>query len=60
MKKVNLDLVGVDGNAFAVMGAFRQQAKKEGWTDSEIKEVLDEATSGDYEHLLGTIVDRCE
>ncbi|HNC59548.1 MAG TPA: hypothetical protein PLP33_29240 [Leptospiraceae bacterium] len=59
-KKVNLELVGIDGNAFSIMAAFRQQAKKEGWTEDEIKEVLDEAKSGDYCNLLSVIMDHCE
>lgn len=51
-KKVNLKLVGKDGNAFALMGAFQSQARKEGWTKEEIKEVLDDCMSSDYDHLL--------
>jgi len=58
MKKVTLQLVGIDGNAFAILGAFRRQAAKEGWAPEEIKEVLDEATSSDYDHLLQTIISR--
>ncbi len=38
------------------MQAFRQQAKQEGWTKEEIDEVLKEAMSGDYDHLLQTII----
>lgn len=34
-KTVNLELVGTDGNAFAVLGAFRKQARREGWTKEE-------------------------
>jgi hypothetical protein len=59
-KKVKLQLVGLDGNAFSLMGAFSRQAKKENWTQEEIKEVLDECKSGDYDHLLETLVDHCE
>lgn len=59
-KKVNLELVGVDGNAFSIMGAFQRQARREKWTQKEIEAVLDEATSGDYDHLLATIMDHCE
>lgn len=59
MKTVNLNLVGVNGNAFSIMGAFSQQAKKEKWTPQEIKIVLDEAMSGDYNHLLTTISKHC-
>lgn len=59
MKKVKLQLVGLDGNAFSVMGAFQSQASREGWTKEEINGVLDEAMSGDYTHLLSTIAQRC-
>ena len=59
-KKVNLSLVGLDGNAFALMGAFQQQARKEGWSKEEITSVLDEAKSGDYNHLLVTLDSYCE
>jgi hypothetical protein len=56
-KKVKLELVGLDGNAFALMGAFQQQARKEKWTPEEIKQVLDECRSGDYSHLLATLME---
>lgn len=59
-KTVNLDLVGQDGNAFNLMGVFRRQAKREGWTKEEIDAVLDEAKSGDYDHLLATLMKHCE
>lgn len=59
MKKINLKLVGMNGNAFFILGAFQKQAKKEGWTKAEIDEVLNKATSGDYDHLLATITNHC-
>ncbi len=59
-KTINLDLVGIDGNAYAIMGAFQRQARKEGWTPEEMKAVLDEAKSSDYNHLLATISNHCE
>lgn len=59
-KKITLDLVGLDGNAFYLMGAFSTQAKKEGWTPEEIKQVLDEAQKGDYDNLLRVLQDNCE
>jgi|TARA_B110000495_G_C22759592_1_gene444809 hypothetical protein len=59
-KTVNLDLVGVNGNAFMIMGVFQRQAKKEGWTQAEIDLVLTVAKSGDYNHLLATIENHCE
>lgn len=59
MKKVNLKMVGLDGNAFAIMGAFQRQARKEGWTKEEINTVLDEARSGDYYNLINVIAEHC-
>lgn len=46
----------IDGNAHAILGAFRQQALREGWTASEIEQVLDEAKDGDYDHLIQTLM----
>ncbi len=59
-KTVNLQLVGVNGNAFAIIGAFRRQAKNENWTDAEIELVQTEAISGDYERLLAVFATHCE
>jgi len=59
-KKIKLDLVGLDGNAFALMGAFQKQARREGWTKDEIKVVIDKCTSGDYDNLIVTLCEHCE
>jgi hypothetical protein len=59
-KKVKLELVGLDGNAFAVMGAFQRAARQQGWTPEEIKSVITECMNGDYDHLLATIMDNVE
>jgi len=55
-KKINLELLGLNKNAFALIGAFQKQARREDWTAEEIKEVLDEAKNGDYDHLLRTLI----
>ncbi len=55
-KKINLDLEGLDGNAFFLMGTFQKQARRENWTEEEIKEVLDECKKEDYNHLLQTLI----
>lgn len=57
MKKLNLNLIGQDGNAYALLAHFKRQAKRAGWTEEEIKAKRDEATSGDYDHLLSTLID---
>ena len=59
-KTVNLNLIGVNGNAFMIMGVFQKQAKKEGWNQKEIDLVLEEAKSSDYNYLLATIENHCE
>lgn len=58
MKKLQHDIFenDIDGNAFSILGAFRRQARIEGWTDQEIEKVFTEAKSGDYDHLLRTLM----
>lgn len=58
-KKVNLRLVGLDGNAFCLLGAFQRQARREEWSEEEIKAVIEEAKSGDYSHLIATLSNYC-
>jgi hypothetical protein len=53
---IKLNLVGLDGNAYSLMGAFRRAARKQGRTPEEIKAVLDDCMSGNYDHLLQTLV----
>ena len=59
-KSVKLNLVGLDGNAFSLMGAFRQAAEKEDWSPNEIKLVLDECMISDYDHLLQVLIAHCK
>jgi hypothetical protein len=54
-KKVKMQLVGLDGNAFVIMGTWRSNALRQGWSQEEVRAVLEEAQSGDYDHLLATI-----
>lgn len=59
-KKLNLDLSELDGNAYCLLGTFRRQAKSEDWAPEEIQAVIKEAMSGNYDHLLATLVSHCE
>ncbi len=59
-KTVKLNLVGLNGNAYALLAAFRRAANRQGWTPDEIKTVLDDAKSGDYSHLLTVLASYCE
>ena len=53
---VEVQLTGVDGNAFAILGAVQRSLKKAGVDAEESKEFFDEAKSGDYGHLLSTVM----
>lgn len=55
-----MNLIGLDGNAFMLLGAFRKQAKREGWSAEEIEAVTKEAQSGDYDNLLRVLSEHCE
>lgn len=47
-----IDLTGPDGNAFALMGYARNFAKQLGKDNEEIRVLINEMMSGDYENLL--------
>lgn len=51
---VTVELVGGDGNAFAVMGAVQRALRKAGVSQEEQDAFLKEAMSGDYDNLLQT------
>jgi hypothetical protein len=55
--KLHLNLEGKDGNAFALIGYFRKQAKKAGWNDEKIEAKTKEAQSGDYSNLLYVLME---
>jgi hypothetical protein len=52
--QVKVQLTGEDGNAFAILGRCSKAARKEGVPKDEIAAFMNEATSGDYNHLLKT------
>ena len=55
-------LVGVDGNAWAVMGYVQNAMRTAKMSNDEIKKYHENATSGDYNHLLRVsveMVDKC-
>ena len=52
--EVEVELVGQDGNAFAIMGRVAGALKKAGVPKAEIDEYMRESMSGDYNHLLQT------
>ena len=52
-----IQLIGLDGNAFSILGRCRTAMKRARLPESEINEFTKEATSGDYNHLLATCVE---
>lgn len=52
--EVKVQLVGTDGNAFAVLGKVRNALRSAGVPQEERDEFMAEAMSGDYDHLLAT------
>ena len=55
-KLVVLDLSGLNGNAFSLMGAFKEAARKQGTPKEEVTLVLEECMTGSYCHLLSTLM----
>jgi len=53
-EKPTLQLVGTDGNAFSILGKAMKAAKRAGWSKERIAVYIEEAMSGDYDHLLQT------
>jgi len=46
------DLVGIDGNAFSVIGYVRDAMKRSKWNHSDIGLIVDQMMSSDYSNLL--------
>jgi len=57
LPKVELVLCGEDGNGAAIIGRFRRNARRAGWTTEEVNWFTRTATSGSYEDLLALVMD---
>lgn len=53
----HVNLVGEDGNAFFIIGRVGTALRDIGVSDEEIEAFRAEATSGDYNHLLQTVME---
>lgn len=47
-----VELVGEDGNAFAIMGRVQKALKRAGNDSEVVDSYLEQAMSSDYDHLL--------
>ncbi|MGH9158160.1 MAG: hypothetical protein ACRD1K_20515 [Acidimicrobiales bacterium] len=50
---VQVELIGQDGNALMILGTVGKALRRAGVPPEEITRFHDEATKGDYDHLLG-------
>lgn len=53
---VNIPMVGEDGNAFAILGRVQRLARGAGLPQEKIDEFMAEATGGNYDQLLRTVM----
>lgn len=53
---IEVHLVGEDGNAFAIIGRVQRALRQAEVPEEVVQEFLAEATAGDYDHLLRTVV----
>ena len=51
-----VEIVGMDGNAYSILGRCQAAARKAGWSKEQTEAFFREATSGDYDHLLRVVI----
>lgn len=51
---ISVELIGNDGNAFAILGRCKKAMTRAECTKEQIQEFIEEATSGDYDNVLHT------
>lgn len=54
--KPTIQLSGQDGNAFFIIGRAIKILRNSGYSEEEIQAFEDEATSGDYDNVLQTVM----
>lgn len=58
--QVRVPLIGSDGNAFMILGKVQRALKNAGATKEDLAKFHAEATSGDYDQLLRTVLEWVE
>ena len=53
---ITVELVGQDGNAFAILGRVQREMRRGGVPRADIDAFFAEATKGNYDELLATII----
>ena len=54
--EVVVEILDGDGNAFSILGKVRRALRDGGVPTAEIENFCKEAMSGDYDHLLRTVM----
>lgn len=54
--EIEVELIGQDGNAFMVLGLVNRALTRAGIPKTERDQFMAEATAGDYDHLLGVVM----
>lgn len=54
--EITVQLVGMDGNAFSILGRVHKALIRGGVSEVETSLFMKEATSGDYDNLLQTVM----
>lgn len=54
--EITVQLLGQDGNAFNVLGLCKRAMKRNHLPQEEINQFIKEATSGNYDHLIATVM----
>ena len=57
---IEVELIGQDGNAFFILGRVQKALRRAGVPEEEVKQYYEEATNGDYNHLLRTTMEWVE
>ena len=57
---ITVELTGIDGNAFSIMGAVTKAMRRAGVSSEEQDQYFKEARAGDYNQLLATTMEWVE
>lgn len=55
--QIVVQLTGTDGNAFAIVGKVKRALREVGVPQEEVRKFMEDAYSGDYNHLLMVCMD---
>ena len=53
---ITVNIIGQNGNAFCILGICKRAMEQAKLPQTEIDAFMTEATSGDYKHLLATVM----